>query len=65
MPTATHPNIPAQLAADLTNTLTRLRHARADANPNHETSTCDGCFACVLERQLNRLVDRLPRQEAP
>jgi hypothetical protein len=54
--------IDARLVADLASTLTRLRHARADCDPNHNSLYCEGCYACALERQLNRLADRLPRK---
>jgi hypothetical protein len=62
MPTATHP-IPAQLAADLADTLTRLRDARADGAPDHNTANCRGCLICIAQRKLDRLCDRLPRKE--
>lgn len=58
--TATKP-IPTPLAADIANIHIRLKHARDDNNPNHNPQTCEGCYACVLEHQLNRLLDKLPR----
>ena len=63
MTTATH--TPPQLAADLTQTLTRLRNARADGDPQHNPATCHGCIICIAQRKLDRLCDQLPRQEAP
>lgn len=66
MPTATHPNIPAQLVADLVTQLARLRRARDDGDPKAlPPHLCDGCYPCALERQLNRLIAKLPRQENP
>lgn len=61
MTTATHP----KLAADLTNTLIRLRDARADGDPQHNPATCHGCIICIAQRKLDRLCDQLPRQEDP
>lgn len=58
MTTATR--IPAQLAADITNTLSRLRHARADGDPHHNPANCHGCIICIAERKFNRLCDQLP-----
>lgn len=58
MTTATR--IPAKLAADLADTLTRLQNARADGDPAHNPSKCHGCLICIAERKLNRLVDSLP-----
>lgn len=62
MTTAT--DISAELAANLADTLTRLRHARADGDPKHNPAACHGCIICIAQRKLDRLCDQLPRQEA-
>lgn len=49
------PTIPAQLAHDLTFTLTRLRSARDNGDYDLEL---------VAEGLLNRLLDRIPRKAA-
>lgn len=39
-----------------------LREARADGPPDHNPRLCSGaCKICISERQLNRLVERVPR----
>jgi hypothetical protein len=61
MPTAT----PTLLAQNLTATLSRLRAERADADPSHDAIKCSGvCAVCAAERALNRLLERVPRQES-
>lgn len=42
--------------------LTQLREARDDGPPDHNPLLCSGaCRICTSERQLNRLVERVPR----
>jgi hypothetical protein len=45
--------------------LQQLREARDDGDPDHRAETCSGaCLICTHQRHLNRLLDRLPRQES-
>lgn len=44
--------------------LQRLRDARADGDPGHIPERCSGaCLICSNQRALNRLLDKIPRQE--
>jgi hypothetical protein len=50
----------------ISDALERLRQARADGDPTHLMQTCSGaCLICSNQRQLDRLLDRIPRQEKP
>jgi hypothetical protein len=48
--------LPAQLVADLTQTLSRLRKARTAGDYSAEL---------VLQRRLDWLIDKLPRKDHP
>lgn len=62
MPTFTPVN--QILLRNLLETLTQLRRERADMAPDHSFDTCRSvCRCCTVERQLNRMLDRLPRKE--
>jgi hypothetical protein len=44
--------------------LKQLRDAREDGDPQHRIETCSGaCLICTNQRQLDRLLDRIPRRE--
>ena len=62
--TRVRPTMADQLAKDLTDTLARLRMARA-VDPKHFVRTGDlhsGCEICVSERRLDWLLGRVPRK---
>ena len=65
MPTFTsRPVVP--LHRMITEALERLRDARADGDPTHVPEKCTGvCLICSNQRQLDRLLERVPLRRNP